>query len=145
MENSERLMYKLSDKEISELIRVAFSARALSYSPYSNFAVGAAILCRDGEIYSGCNIENSSYPVGICAERVAISKAFSFGKRDFTAIAIVGGLSNDSKLEYCPPCGMCRQFLSEFCGSDFAVITAKSQAEYKLFRLGDLLPEAFSL
>ena len=138
-------MYKLSDKEIAKLILAAFSARTFSYSPYSNFAVGAAVLCSDGEIYNGCNIENSSYPVGICAERAAISKAFSFGKRDFKAIAIVGGLSNASKPEYCPPCGMCRQFLSEFCDSDFAVITAKSQAEYRLFRLGDLLPESFNL
>ena len=100
-------MYRLTDKEISDLIHTAFSVRKLSYSPYSRFAVGSALLCADGEIYSGCNIENSSYPVGICAERTAISKAISSDKRNFKAIAIVGGLVDNSDLEYCPPCGKC--------------------------------------
>lgn len=137
-------MYKLTDKEISDLIHTAFSVRKLSYSPYSRFAVGSALLCNSGEIYSGCNIENSSYPVGICAERTAISKAISSSKRDFKAIAIVGGLVNNSNLEYCPPCGMCRQFLSEFCDKDFVVILAKSLNEYKLIGFDDILPFPFS-
>lgn len=137
-------MYKLTDKEISDLIHTAFSVRKLSYSPYSRFAVGSALLCADGEIYSGCNIENSSYPVGICAERTAISKAISSGKRDFKAIAIVGGLMDNLDLEYCPPCGMCRQFLSEFCDKNFVVILAKSLNEYKLIGFDEILPFPFS-
>lgn len=137
-------MYTLSNKEISSLINKAFSARKLSYSPYSSFAVGSALLCTDGEIYSGCNIENSSYPVGICAERTAISKAVSSGKRNFKAIAIVGGLSDDSDLKYCPPCGMCRQFLNEFCDKDFVVILAKSLREYKLISFDEILPFPFN-
>lgn len=136
-------MYTLTDKEISDLICAAFSVRKLSYSPYSGFSVGSAVLCDDGDIYSGCNIENSSYPVGICAERTAISKAVSSGKHDFKAIAIVGGISDNSILEYCQPCGMCRQFLSEFCDKDFVVILAKSQAEYKLISFDEIFPFPF--
>lgn len=137
-------MYRLTNKEISDLIHKAFSIRKLSYSPYSRFAVGSALLCDDGEIYGGCNIENSSYPVGICAERTAISKAISSGKRDFKAIAIVGGLVNNSDLEYCPPCGMCRQFLSEFCDKNFVIILAKSLNEYKLIGFDEILPFPFN-
>lgn len=138
-------MYSLSNKEILELIQASFSAREFSYSPYSGFAVGSAVLCSNGEIYNGCNIENSSYPVGICAERTAISKAISSGNRSFKAIAIVGGLLNNSALEYCPPCGMCRQFLSEHCTSDLSIILAKSTSEYKIFSLEDLLPFSFKI
>lgn len=128
-------MYKLTNKEISDLIHTAFSIRKLSYSPYSKFAVGSALLCDDGEIYGGCNIENSSYPVGICAERTAISKAISSGKHNFKAITI---------LDYCPPCGMCRQFLSEFCDKDFVIILAKSLNEYKLIGFDEILPFPFN-
>lgn len=137
-------MYRLTNKEISDLIHAAFSARKLSYSPYSRFAVGSALLCDDGEIYGGCNIENSSYPVGICAERTAISKAISSGKRNFKAITIVGGFVDNSNLDYCPPCGMCRQFLSEFCDKDFVVILAKSLNEYKLIGFDEILPFPFN-
>lgn len=139
------IVYELSKTEISELIKSALSARKFSYSPYSKFAVGSAVLCADGQIFTGCNIENSSYPVGICAERVALSKAISLGKQNFRAIVIVGSIDDNSEIEYCPPCGMCRQFLSEFCSMDFLVILARSQTEYKIFRLGDLLPETFKL
>lgn len=139
------IVYELSKSEIAELIKSALSARGFSYSPYSKFAVGSAVLCADGMIFTGCNIESSSYPVGICAERVALSKAISSGKRDFRAITIVGGIVDNSEIEYCPPCGMCRQFLSEFCSANFVVILAKNQQEYKLYRLEDLLPETFKL
>ena len=121
-----------------ELIEKALEARKKAYAPYSKFKVGAAVLTKDGKIYTGCNVENASYPVGICAERVAMSKAVADGERNFTAVAIVG--SGDV---HCTPCGMCRQFLSEFCKGDLKVISAKSPDDYKIFLLSELLPHTF--
>lgn len=122
------------------LIQEAIEAKKNSYSPYSNFAVGAALLCKDGKIYRGCNIENGAYPTSMCAERVALFKAVSEGERDFIGIAIVS-----SSGEITPPCGACRQALSEFVKGDFKVILAKNQDEYKTYDFAELLPLSFKL
>lgn len=127
----------------TELIRAAMEAQKTAYAPYSHFLVGAALLCRDGTVYTGCNIENASYPAGNCAERTAIFKAVSDGKRDFSAICIVGGPEGETP-EYCPPCGICRQVCAEFCDADsFQIILAKSETEYRKYTLGELLPLGF--
>lgn len=123
------------------LIQAALLARENSYSPYSHFRVGAALLCTDGKIYSGCNIENRAYGPTNCAERTAFFKAVSEGEREFLAIAIVGG--EDAPV-WCYPCGVCRQVMAEFCQADsFRVICARSVLEYKEYTLGELLPEMF--
>ena len=115
-----------------------------SYAPYSNFTVGAALLTDEGEIYTGCNIENAAYGPSNCAERTAVFKAVSEGKKNFKAMAVVGGLNKKIE-DYCSPCGVCRQVLAEFCDKDFKVIMAKSLDDIKILTLGDLLPESFSL
>ena len=125
---------------ISELIEKALEAREKAYAPYSKFKVGVAVLTAGGKIYMGCNVENASYPVGICAERVAMSKAVADGETEFTVIAIVGSGEN-----YCMPCGMCRQFMAEFCKEDFEIIVAKSVDDYKIMKMGELLPYTFDL
>lgn len=128
----------------SELIRLALEARKMSYSPYSDFAVGAVLLCSDGMVYTGCNIENSAFSPTNCAERTAFFKAVSEGKRDFLKIAVVGGNKAESTpSNYCPPCGVCRQVMKEFCSQDFEIIIAKSADEYKIKTLSELLPESF--
>ena len=126
-----------------ELIKQALEARKGSYSPYSHFAVGAALLTDDGNIFKGCNIENAAYSPSICAERVSFAKAVSEGYRKFTKIAIAGGPADAQELSYCPPCGVCRQVMSEFCRDNFLVIIAKSVDEYKTFSLPEILPERF--
>ena len=98
-----------------ELIKSALAARRLSYSPYSGFQVGAALLTKDGKIYTGCNIENAAYSPSNCAERTAFFKAVSEGARDFSAIAIVGGNREHVAKDFCSPCGVCRQVMAEFC------------------------------
>ncbi len=129
--------------EIKELIRSALAARKTAYAPYSQFLVGAALLCKDGTVYTGCNIENASYPAGNCAERTAIFKAVSEGKKDFSAICIAGGREGEVS-EYCPPCGICRQVCAEFCDADtFQIILAKNETEYRIYTLGELLPLGF--
>lgn len=128
----------------SQLIEIALQARQKAYCPYSGFAVGAALLCKDGSVYTGCNIENSAYSPTNCAERTAFFKAVSEGKRDFLKIAVVGGDANKEVPEsYCPPCGVCRQVMKEFCSVDFEIIIAKSADDYKVMTLSDLLPESF--
>lgn len=130
----------------NNLIFFALEARKKSYSPYSGFSVGAALLCADGTIYSGCNIENSAYTPTNCAERTAFFKAVSEGKRNFVKIAVVGGDSEDEfPGKFCPPCGVCRQVMKEFCNSDFEIIIAKNCEEYKILTLSQLLPESFDL
>ena len=126
-----------------ELMEKAQEARKASYSPYSGFAVGAALLCADGTVYTGANIENSSYPVGICAERVALFKAVSEGHRDdLVALALCGGKGTD--FVFCPPCGMCRQALSEFCPEGFPLFIMNDGGKgYTKTTLGELLPGAF--
>ena len=101
--------------EIEKLIREAFQARRMAYTPYSHFQVGAALLTKEGRIYRGCNIENAAYTPTNCAERTAFFKAVSEGERNFTAIAIVGGAEGASQLNYCAPCGVCRQVMMEYC------------------------------
>jgi len=123
----------------TELIKKAIKARENAYAPYSEFKVGAALLCKDGKIYTGCNIENISYGATNCAERTAIFKAVSEGEYEFEAIAIVGG---KDKLELTSPCGMCRQVMSEFCDSDFKIILA-DDVNQKEYLLEELLPLSF--
>ncbi len=126
-----------------ELINKAREAMNLSYAPYSHFTVGAALLCADGSIYQGVNIENASYGASNCAERTAFFKAVSEGKRKFTAIAICGG-PDKNDTDFCPPCGICRQVMREFCGSDFRIILAADHGkQIKEYTLSQLLPESF--
>lgn len=125
-----------------ELIQLAEQARKKAYIPYSGFAVGAALLATDGRVFLGCNIENASYTPTVCAERVAFFEAVKEGVRDFNAIAIVGGREGEIA-ELCAPCGVCRQVMAEFCGSDFRILLG-SQENYKGYTLGELLPLAFS-
>lgn len=132
----------IDDNKIKLLCQKAIDMRAVSYAPYSDFLVGSAVLLEDGSIYTGCNIENSAFGPSICAERTAIFKAVSEGKRDFAAIAIAGG-KRGNELQYCAPCGVCRQVMREFCKSSFKICLAKSADDYKEFTLGELLPESF--
>ncbi len=127
----------------SKLVKVALDARKHSYSPYSGFAVGAALLCKDGSVYTGCNIENSAFSPTNCAERTAFFKAVSEGKKDFVKIAVVGGDADSEPLNYCPPCGVCRQVMKEFCNSDFEIIIAINENDYKTMTLGEILPASF--
>lgn len=126
------------------LIDRAAEARAHSYARYSDFAVGAALLCRDGRIFAGVNIENGSYGATICAERSAFASAISAGEGDFVAIAVVGGRRGEPITAFCPPCGICRQFMSEFCSPDFSVLLWDGEHTVRK-TLGELLPEAFAL
>ena len=127
---------------INKLCKEAQKARENAYSPYSRFCVGAALLCNDGSVYTGCNIENASFSATICAERVAVSKAVSEGKREFSAIAIAGAEKGGTLSKPCYPCGVCRQVLSEFCKEDFKVyiVTENRVFEYTLLQL---LPNSF--
>lgn len=127
----------------SDLIKIALEIRSKAYCPYSHFSVGAALLCADGSVYTGCNIENSSFSPTVCAERTAFFKAVSDGKKDFVKIAVVGGDADKKPDNYCPPCGICRQVMKEFCSADFEIIIAKNPDEYKLKTLAELLPESF--
>ena len=124
-----------------ELMNAASNARTRSYSPYSGYSVGAALLCADGTVYTGCNIENVSFSPSVCAERVAFFKAISDGKRDFLKIALVGGKENaDSS---CFPCGVCRQVMMEFCQDHFIILVGTPE-KFKSHCLTDILPLAFS-
>lgn len=134
----------MAEINYSELIEKALGMLKMAYVPYSHFHVGAALLCDDGTIFTGCNIENSAYGPSNCAERTAIFKAVSEGYKNFTAIAVVGGPEGVVS-EYCTPCGVCRQVMREFCKKDFKIICAKSTSDYKEYTLEDLLPQSFSL
>ncbi len=125
------------------LLAKAEEARLMSYAPYSHFTVGAALLLKDGEVYTGCNIENSSYSATVCAERTALFAAIAEGKREFAALAISGGRQGMAG-EKCLPCGVCRQVLSEFCSPDFSVIVGTPEA-FTVYTLGQLLPCGFQL
>ena len=133
----------MSNYNASALCRKALEMRAYSYVPYSHFHVGAALLCEVGTVYGGCNIENAAYTPTNCAERTAFFKAVSEGKRSFLAIAIAGGPEGAEKLDYCPPCGVCRQVMREFCGADFEILLAISPTEWRTYTLQELLPESF--
>ena len=126
--------------DFKELICAAIEARDHAYAPYSTYKVGAAILCTDGEIYKGCNVENAAYGSTICAERAAILKAVFDGKRDFSAIAIVGG--KDELCSYAYPCGACRQVMSEFCQPDFKIVLFDGENE-EIHTLGEIFPHSF--
>ena len=126
----------------SELINLAIKAMDNSYSPYSGFKVGAALLCENGKAFTGCNIENAAYSPTNCAERTAVFKAVSEGERRFKKIAIVGG-NNGVITDYVTPCGVCRQVLREFCDDEFVIIVAKSENDYKEYSLIELLPQSF--
>ena len=128
---------------IEKLIDIAIRQLDFSYSPYSGFKVGAALLTKDGEIYTGCNIENVSYTPTNCAERTAFFKAVSEGVREFQAICIVGG-QNGVLTEYAAPCGVCRQVMMEFCDPEtFQIILAINKEKYDVFTLKELLPLGF--
>lgn len=133
----------MEQAQIQTLIRAAFAAREYSYAPYSRFKVGAALLAADGTVYTGCNIENAAYTPTVCAERTALFKAVSEGKRTFYAIAIVGSLEERKNERITSPCGVCRQALYEFGGPSLRVILAKSEEDYLLTTLGELLPQGF--
>lgn len=128
---------------MERLIQAALDARRTAYAPYSHYTVGAALLTAEGVIYQGGNIENASYGATNCAERTAFFKAVSEGKRDFTAIAIAGGMEGEEPLDYAYPCGICRQVMQEFAEKDFKIIVAKSVADYKEYKLEELLPFGF--
>lgn len=130
--------------DYSRLIEKALEARQQAYIPYSGFGVGAALLASSGKVYTGCNIENAAYSPTNCAERTAFFKAVSEGEREFEAIAIVGGKKDAVELELCPPCGVCRQVMMEFCKpAEFQIILGKSKDEYKIYTLLELLPLGF--
>ena len=125
---------------VEKLIDTAIEQLKFSYTPYSNFKVGAALLAKNGEIFTGCNIENASYTPTNCAERTAFFKAVSEGVREFRAICIVGG--KDGKLtEYTAPCGVCRQVMMEFCDpKTFQIILAVDKERYEIYTLEELMP-----
>ena len=132
--------------DVKLLIKKAFEARKYSYSPYSHYQVGAALLAENGNIYTGCNIESATYSPTNCGERTAFFKAISEGVKDFRAIAIVGAMegTKDGEFDYAPPCGVCRQVMAEFCSyEDFDIILAKSEDEYEIFQLRQLFPLGF--
>lgn len=137
-------MDQLTREMIKKLISHAMDARKKSYSPYSHYQVGVALLTASGQIITGCNIENAAYTPTNCAERTAFFKAVSEGMTDFRAIAIVGSPAGDALTQYAYPCGVCRQVMMEFCKpSEFQIIVAKSEDEYRIMMLEELLPEGF--
>jgi len=123
------------------LVQLAIDARQNAYAPYSGFTVGAALLCADGTVFTGCNVESAAFSPTICAERTAFVKAVSEGKRTFTAIAVIGG-KDATPTALCFPCGVCRQVMAEFCSADFRVLTAKDDT-IVVHTLAALLPERF--
>jgi cytidine deaminase len=125
-----------------DLIAAARQARLKAYAPYSGFTVGAALLSASGALFGGANIENAAYPAGICAERAAFSAALFAGEREFKAIAVVGGPAGEAAA-YCWPCGICRQWMAEFCGPDFAVLAARGAQDFQEAPLRQLLPHSF--
>lgn len=132
------------DKKLAEeMIELAIGQLQYSYTPYSGFKVGAALLTKDGKFYTGCNIENAAFTPTNCAERTAFFKAVSEGEREFRAICIVGG--KDGVLtEYAAPCGVCRQVMMEFCDPEtFRIILAVSKEDYKIFTLKEMIPMGF--
>lgn len=135
----------MDKKVIEEMIQLATEQIKFSYTPYSDFKVGAAVLTKSGKIFTGCNIENAAYAPTNCAERTAFFKAVSEGEREFEAICIVGGKSGNIT-EYTPPCGVCRQVMMEFCNPDtFQIILSVSKKDYKVFQLKELFPVGFRL
>lgn len=129
-------------KTSTELLKMAEEAMAYAYSPYSNFKVGAALLCKDGTVYTGCNVENAAFGAGICAERNALFKAVSDGHKDFVSIAVVGGI-NGVIDGFCYPCGICRQALSEFTDITFKFYFKNKDRDEVSYTLDEMLPHTF--
>lgn len=129
----------MTDKE---LVLKAIDSMKNSYSPYSDFKVGATLLTENGKIFNGCNIENVAFGPSICAERVAIFKAISEGEKSFSKIAVVGGKSGVISSPT-PPCGVCRQVMREFCNDDFEILIVRENENYDKVLLKDLLPQSF--
>ncbi|MCI9362632.1 MAG: cytidine deaminase [Oscillospiraceae bacterium] len=133
----------METSKIKELIGIAIQQLKFSYTPYSHFKVGAALLAENGTIYTGCNIENAAYTPCNCAERTAFFKAISEGVHNFQAICVVGG-KNGELTEYAAPCGVCRQVMMEFCNPEtFEIILAVDPEHYQVFRLKELMPMGF--
>lgn len=130
-------------KDLSEEFKIAESMREKSYCPYSNFSVGAVLVCKNGKKYTGCNVENNGIQ-SICAERVAFTKAISEGEKNFDFIVIVGGKVGDDSSSECLPCGYCRQFISEFVDKDFKIYT-KDSKNIREYEIQELLPYSFKL
>jgi cytidine deaminase len=130
--------------EYKELFEQAVTARVRAYAPYSRFAVGAALLCADGSVYTGSNIENAAFTPTVCAERVAFFKAVSDGKRNFIAIAIAGGKAGRAPDPGVSPCGVCRQVMAEVCGNaPFDIVVGSGADDMRVYKLGELLPLGF--
>lgn len=125
-----------------DLFILAKEAMQNSYAPYSKYNVGAVLLCKNGNIYKGCNVENASYSATNCAERTALFSAVANSEKEFSAICVVGGKNGEIR-NYAMPCGVCRQALSEFCGADFKVYVGISENDIKEYTLGELLPFSF--
>ena len=125
-----------------DLFILAKDAIKNSYSPYSQYNVGAVLLCKNGNIYKGCNIENAAYSLTNCAERTALFSAIANGEKEFEAICVVGG-KNGEITDYAMPCGSCRQVLAEFCDADFKVFVGVNENDIKEYKLSDLLPYSF--
>ena len=135
MEQNRDMVKELAERALENLDR--------AYVPYSHFHVSAALLAEDGRVFTGVNVENASYPAGICAERTAFVKAVSEGAKEFSAIAICGG-EDGHVTDYCPPCGICRQVMREFCNpKEMTVLLAKTPEDYREMKLEDLLPLSF--
>lgn len=132
---------RIAEEKARELISRALEARKGAYCPYSNFAVGAALLCADGTVYTGCNVETAAFN-GCCAERTAIFSAVAGGHKDFAAIAIAGAGKDHEPDSFCTPCGVCRQVMREFCKPDFEIIMTDGR-DIKAATLEELLPMAF--
>ena len=133
----------METSKIKELIDIAIQQLKFSYTPYSHFKVGSALLAENGTVYTGCNIENAAYTPCNCAERTAFFKAISEGVHNFQAICVVGG-KNGELTEYAAPCGVCRQVMMEFCNPEtFEIILAVDPEHYQVFRLKELMPMGF--
>ncbi|HIU90532.1 MAG TPA: cytidine deaminase [Candidatus Fimimonas merdipullorum] len=128
--------------DYKQLVKAAYEAQKMAYAPYSHWVVGAALLTAEGKIYKGCNIESATFSPTVCAERTAFFKAVSEGERHFAAIAIVGNAEGTAmgKADVCPPCGVCRQVMTEFCGGDFEIVLAKNYDDYAVYTLAELMP-----
>jgi len=135
------LDHGLTAAELKELAIRTLAAKDTAYCPYSNFQVGCAVLCNDGSWVTGGNVENASYPVGLCAERTALAKAVSEGKRAFRALGVV----TDVKSPPSSPCGMCRQFIREFADLSLPIFMFDVDGEYVVMTLGELLPMSFKM
>lgn len=131
---------------MKDLVNMALKAQTFSYSPYSDFQVGAALLAKNGTIYTGCNVENAAYSPSNCAERTAFFKAVSEGETEFSAIAVVGNhREREENRRFCPPCGVCLQVMAEFCDFEtFQVIFVQSEDVFETHLLKELLPFGFS-